>query len=219
MKGILFKPEMVEAIVDGTKTMTRRIAFKIGANARPPYLHGETIYIKESYYAFGYWTNVKGEKTKGGKQKTEFVDLTTRNKLTHQFTFTNEMRLTNKQQKQLCRLPKWEKRSALFMPEKVARWFLYIDKQPGLQQLNLISDEHAKREGIKRYFNELFQEERYFDYMAAENPHFGKMVGESHEWRYAGSSFKSLWIKINGEHSWDNNPTVWVISFKLKKDI
>ena len=28
------------------------------------------------------------------------------------------------------------------------------------------------------------------------------------------SSFRSLWLLINGEKSWDKNPWVWVYNFK-----
>jgi hypothetical protein len=29
--------------------------------------------------------------------------------------------------------------------------------------------------------------------------------------------FKSLWIEINGQASWDDNPSVWVIHFQVKE--
>jgi hypothetical protein len=35
------------------------------------------------------------------------------------------------------------------------------------------------------------------------------------DWRYPVTSFSSLWQSIHGKDSWDANPWVWVISFKV----
>ena len=71
MKGILFRPEMIQAILEGTKTQTRRVikpqppddARLIGAcdvwgwqvdgvftnESKPPYQVGEVVYVKEAW--------------------------------------------------------------------------------------------------------------------------------------------------------------------------
>ena len=47
MKGILFKPEMIQAIVEGKKTQTRRVG-------KSRYRIGEIIYIKEAIHRFNF---------------------------------------------------------------------------------------------------------------------------------------------------------------------
>lgn len=38
---------------------------------------------------------------------------------------------------------------------------------------------------------------------------------KSHEYTSPNHAFESLWSKINGQESWDSNPWVWVISFEV----
>lgn len=33
-------------------------------------------------------------------------------------------------------------------------------------------------------------------------------------WTNPVEEFKQLWVRINGQESWDSNPFVWVIEFK-----
>lgn len=56
MKGILFKPEMIKAIVEGRKTETRRVIKPQPCHnmverfwQKPRYQPGETVYIKEAW--------------------------------------------------------------------------------------------------------------------------------------------------------------------------
>lgn len=49
MKGILFKPELINLILDGDKKTTRRLK----TSEKPRYNVGEVVYLKETYAMLG----------------------------------------------------------------------------------------------------------------------------------------------------------------------
>lgn len=143
MKGILFKPEMIRAILDGKKTMTRRIIkpqpehdfrfiapaivnykFALKDNMKyiiAPYQPGEVIYIKEAY----------DEGCMGGYiYKLDYTDEELKSAAKGVF--------------------RWK--SPLFMPKKAARFYLQI-KNVNIQRLSEISVEDALKEGFTNTFN------------------------------------------------------------------
>lgn len=95
---------------------------------------------------------------------------------------------------------KWK--PSIFMPKEACRIFLTI-KSIRIERLQAIGEEEAKAEGVDKIFNDLFDEWRFKDY-----------ANNDFSWRLAVSSFKSLWEKINGKKSWDQNPFVWVYEFE-----
>jgi len=99
---------------------------------------------------------------------------------------------------------KWK--PSIFMPKNACRLFLEI-KDIRVERLNCISEEDAMAEGVDFRFFELFQENRFKDYL-----------DEKDDYRTGYSSFQSLWEKINGLDSWKANPWVWVLEFeKIEK--
>lgn len=99
--------------------------------------------------------------------------------------------------------PKRNWKPSIHMPKAAARiWLRVTDIR--IERLQDISEEDAISEGIKSRYSEIFNEERYHDYLNEES-----------EWRFPESSFQSLWTKINGPESWDLNPWVWVVSFEV----
>lgn len=145
MKGICFKEEMFKAIIDGTKTPTRRVIkpqpiideiipttnIKSGLftykkafydeqqliNYASRYKVDEIVYLKEPYYAYGYWR--KQGLTK--KYKTAWVFVVIAPK--------DIKYLSNKPANILSGMSEkigWYKRNKLFMPEKYARYFIKI---------------------------------------------------------------------------------------------
>ena len=100
---------------------------------------------------------------------------------------------------------KWK--PSIHMPKAACRFWLEI-KSIKVERLNSINPVDAIFEGIDLYFNSMFQEQRYRDYLGNDD------WKSKSEWRDPVSSFKSLWQKINGKESWDLNPWVWVIEFK-----
>ncbi len=146
MKGILFKPDMTKAIVEGRKTVTRRVIkpqpeldvagiwdwkprkdVEIGWRqiydqamiieyAR--YQVGETVYIKEAHYRWGRW--IKNGFTKTGKQAWSFKSDN------HAVSYLDcpplQLIETNKSRN----LPGWYKRPSIFMPRRYIRIWLEI---------------------------------------------------------------------------------------------
>lgn len=91
---------------------------------------------------------------------------------------------------------------SLFMAKHHCRIFLKITnvRVEGLQS---ISEDAAESEGVEKKFSTLFNECRFKDYHNVKD-----------DYRCAVSSFQSLWASINGVESWDANPWVWVIEFE-----
>ncbi|MGJ3353483.1 hypothetical protein [Providencia sp. Je.9.19] len=77
-----------------------------------------------------------------------------------------------------------------------------------IEQLNHISEEDAKAEGILMLDNNFGNGTAYCDYTLAD-------LYDTAEWfNRASDSFISLWQSIYGAEIWLNNPWVWVIEFK-----
>jgi hypothetical protein len=103
---------------------------------------------------------------------------------------------------------KW--RRSIFMKKQYARIWLKISEVK-VERLQDISEEDAKAEGILPLLassTQLVTQARlYFDY---SKPRQFFNDGLPAFW-----SFNSLWCSINGGESWEANPWVWVITFKV----
>jgi len=105
------------------------------------------------------------------------------------------------------RFDKWK--PSIFMPKEACRIRLLI-KDIRVERLQDISEEDAIAEGIEREGD---------GFKAYRKIHSGRHKGEPHPWnsvsnRSARTSYEELWESINGEGSWDKNPWVWVIEFE-----
>lgn len=127
MKGILFKPEMYDAVVSGKKTQTRRIAlFKKDKNliafnlggikvlSKPRYNIGETVYLKEPYY----------------------IDDIDPDTVFYKFSGLSDF--------------DYDWKNKLFMPESCARNFIKITKV-STERINDISESDCIAEGIEAF--------------------------------------------------------------------
>ena len=223
MKGILFKPGLIPAIVEGRKTQTRR-AIKpqpdlglpefdryshiavdwyhptkidrmgkeypgeqvFGAFTddgewgwRCPYLVGETVYIKEAHYRYGYW-NETGKYTKAGR-------------LEHQFIPTMDEVRYEENRPERVNAPSWQsngwyRRSPLYLPESAARHFLKI-LAVRAERLQEITPGDVLKEGIP---------------FAGEGSEIDAL------W-----DFMELWNSTNPKYPFDSNPWVWVYGFEF----
>ena len=98
-------------------------------------------------------------------------------------------------------LDKWK--PSLFMPKYACRIFLKC-VSVHVERLHEIDEESAIKEGVKVNHGgfELYTKEEMFK----NNRNYAKTAIES---------YKSLWKKINGKESWDENTFVWVYKFEV----
>lgn len=170
LRPILFNSNMVNAILRGHKTMTRRKVKTRGEKC--PYGNvGDVLWVRETTFTFGGRVSYKADHLhcKGKNPNVKFT-------------------------------------SSIFMKKKDCRIYLIIT-DVRIERLKKISKKDAKKEGVEFRANTLFGDTEvvYRDYLGGS------------DYKTPIQSFKSLWQKINGYNSWDENPWVWVIEFKVAK--
>lgn len=236
MKSILFKSEMTAAILaedpDYQKTMTRRPlnpqipeGWEMGTSSSPgmtlgsitsphpkkgrfglfirreiwpdagKYEHdiitfpygrpGEIIYVKETYWAWGRW-ETRFDKKKG-RDAWHFIDMT--RECGKKYQFSQPVPMGTREGV----TPAWHKRPSLFMPGHASRIQLEIE-DVRVERLQDISEADAKAEGVS---GEKEAADAGLDWY--DKPR---------------RAFRFLWQRINGAGSWEENPLVWVITFK-----
>lgn len=186
---------MVRGILSGAKTQTRRVV--------KPQSHE----IDGVIYHAGRYPNLAPCKF-GTIGDVLWVRETWRPK-THDFPtgWRYEYRATAEQDFTPTDGP-WK--PSLFMPRDACRICLEIT-DVRVERLNDISEADAKVEGVK-YIQDggndgpIWEFQGYVDYM---DKHGDNLLSTAKE------SYKSLWEKINGLGSWDKNPWVFVIEFKM----
>lgn len=102
----------------------------------------------------------------------------------------------------------WYKRPSLFMPKYACRIFLEIT-DVRVERLKDLSEEDAVAEGVNPLW--MSNSQLLTDGQLYQNYH---QKGFFNEGMTAYGSFQTLWDKINGLDSWKSNPWVWVVSFK-----
>jgi hypothetical protein len=196
MKSILFKPYMVQAVLEGKKTQTRRIV-----TAPRKVLFSITLDTRMSQLALHLWQletpifdrqlvacNVKPKYKVGeiiyvkepyGANPTFSFGITSDDKFYYQ---DNPEYLTTT-----------DKFNAMFMPEFASRIKLEITAIRG-ERLWKITDADAIAEGI---------------------PNLNSGAGAAVCNDSPSVLFEQIWEEINGKGSFALNPLVWVYSFKV----
>lgn len=185
MKPILFKPEMIKAILSGNKTMTRRIIkdMKFNELLQPvydKYKVGDVLYVKESYSE----TVCNGIIYKADNYKISRDNLA---------------------------FSKWK--SALFMPKYAARIFLRVT-DVRIEKLQDISKVDAIAEGIAQVDDRPILYNNYLCKKKGAKCFCEKDIEKTYGFINPVKSYYSLWEKINGTGSWNLNPDVAVICFE-----
>ena len=194
MKSIMFTEPMYRAILDGRKTMTRRLInpqpvsiVPYGAGYRrivtgyyfpiePRYKIGETLYLKEPYCPT--FVDVESDEIKKILYKYDglYPEIS----------------------------KAWENK--MFMPERYARHFIEILSVKA-ERIQGITDEDCMREGIMKYWN------------CTEKRHkYGWQINDVEVLSYSTprESFAALINSIK-KGAWERNEWYWAYSFKLIK--
>lgn len=198
---------MVQAILDGRKTQTRRVV-KIPdgqtawsankgmylsvtdepenpncrlLNILPKWSVGDHLWVRETFAEVGCigWPIDKFEYA----YRADFPD--------GQWSGYADM----------C-LEKWK--PSIFMPRAASRITLEVTSVRA-ERLNDISEADAVSEGIAVLGGKVDDSPVFENYLKR---------GVENGYGYPKNSFRSLWQSINGTDSWQANPFVWVISFK-----
>lgn len=220
-RPILFSAPMVRALLDGTKTQTRRVVkqqivrderfiggFKlIGPGGvetaiggplaffQSPYgLPGDRLWVRETFYAWGHWTK-RRNKAKG-REAWHFVDETAGAGKAYRYDADEKLPRRKRELHEVG----WWKRPAIFMPRAAVRITLGITGVR-VERLQDISEADSAAEGCAKNHNGYFW----------GGPH---AVSGLKQMATARQAYRDLWESINGPDSWAANPWVWVVEFK-----
>lgn len=226
-RPILFSGEMVRAILDGRKTQTRRIA-KLDLS---PWLDGQADKIDESEMVFQFSEGHSGfglyvscaDYPEEGSDFYRCPYGKPGDRLWVRETFTPPASRGPKSSKTVenCHYKadgwwnidgtpiKWK--PSIHMPRWASRITLEI-KSVKVERLQDISEEDALAEGVS--FDSGWEESLGEGYTSGSGYLNYQSEDDAYEFGTAKESFRSLWNKINGADSWNQNPWVWVIEFK-----
>jgi hypothetical protein len=205
-RPILFSGPMVRAILDGTKTVTRRIVDSVVNRAYvssscPFGKTGDHLWVRETWCQPVVLGDCKNPSLASKLGSVEYaVDMGIM-----RFTFGGNFR-------PLLSDMRW--RPSIHMPRWASRITLEI-QSIRIERLQDISEVDSIAEGIHRFTKdgELC---KYWHCDPFDGP-------EQRSWvdlpRTANEAFRHLWDSINlkranAQHSWDKNPFVWVLSFR-----
>jgi hypothetical protein len=199
---MLFSTDMVKAILNGTKTETRRI-IKFSKKIVNPHI-GFTAFTEEGDFSVrGIHANGEyGESFFKLKVKKNDVIWVRETFVQYEVLGKNGKEIETEYKADESPI-KFRWKASLFMPKTACRIFLKCTSVKA-ERLHDIDEKGAINEGIQKVFNTMFDEFRYKDYSNVKS-----------DWRSAISSYQSLWANINGFDSWDENPLVWVYKFEV----
>ncbi|WP_329805443.1 hypothetical protein [Flavobacterium facile] len=210
MHPILFNTEMVQAILQGRKTQTRRTKGLNIINIDPsdwkieqlkslwaksdingfkklkkPYEVGDVLWVRENFYS------IESENHWSVSQM-----VMCESKIFYAADIQNHETIRP--------LHRGKSRPSIHMPKTFARIFLQI-KDVRIEKLNDISDKDSIAEGINTENCE--GKECYYFYPSND-------LRDDSYLDSPKTSFYSLWNSINGEKAWALNPWVWVVEFE-----
>lgn len=189
-RPILFSTPMVEAILDGRKTQTRRI-FKV--NKTPITHQQETVFwdvemgeaVYNSMGGQSWWNCPYGNIGDILWVRETWQETTWLHPSNEEYGYI--YKASENGREWAANDESWTWKPSLFMPKSACRLFLEIT-DIRIERLQEISANDIKSEGVS--------------YTIDYYPNLLDL-------------WENLWIKINGQKSWDENPFVWVVNFKV----
>lgn len=215
---ILFSTPMVQAILAGRKTMTRRVVkpqLPIGTKwhevydgelnyrivdekivstlCKCPYgKPGDLLWVRENWAARDCNTSTGVVKLEYQASEGEYSNILLKKSVMILYAPLREKK-------------KWK--PCIHLPKEAARiWLEVTDVR--VERLQEVTDREAAAEGIEYVTSPSMTVRGWRDYENAKpenGPNFYREV----------MSFRSLWSKINGPESWEANSWVWVVSFRV----
>jgi hypothetical protein len=205
---IIFSAPMVNAILSGKKTQTRRVV-KIRKGGRNwhrddpaaisacPYGQvGDRLWVRETWTQY---QTVNSIKRLDGRSYSEVSDGLVGYRADGSDTikdFREHIMLTGESdiEEVITNGDKW--RPSIHMPRWASRITLEVT-DVRIERLQDISNPDAEEEGI-----------------ANINGTYAVDMDAPRCWQQARDAFQDLWLQINGPKSWDANPLVWRIEFR-----
>ena len=201
---VLFSPPMVQAILEGRKTQTRRVVKKIHPNSKN--LLPESEMLNHSI-GFTFWEPDQFEvpenerlvslvKCPYGKPgHLLWVRETFDSKSGCLGSVLFKANYSTKELNQAAKgVFRWK--PSIHMKKDYARIWLEVEEIK-VERLKDISHDDCPEEGIEMIGT------KFKNYLGNE-PTYNQRI-----------SFRSLWQSINGLESWEQNPWVWVVKFKV----
>jgi hypothetical protein len=204
-RPMLFSTLMVQALLNGTKTQTRRgIKDAIRVEKVPQYLEYKDDWGKYMVQnSNNQYKLIKPTANIGDIiwVRETFVNDPTRHFLEHDY-FQYKADIYGIKS---IFDGKWK--PSIFMPKKACRIWLKVTNVR-VEKLQDITEDDAKNEGLL-----LVNKERFLGTSTGYKNYLGSGVCEE-----ARVSYFSLWALINGELSYHTNPFVWVYDFEVIRE-
>ena len=196
MKPILFNTPMVQAILDGRKTMTRRAikwqkvhmadSRKELLLKRSPIEVGDVLWVRETFSVIS-----------GNGETPNSLDL-----IAYKVNDDEQSKIITE-----CKC--WK--PSIHMPKEYARIFLHVTNVR-VERLQDISEEDCLAEGIYEYDDNDCTGNYKAYTIKKQNIQDGIFIHDKFNSAY--EAFEWLWSSINGKGAWEENPYVFVYEFE-----
>jgi hypothetical protein len=201
-RPILFSGPMVRAILDGSKTQTRRVVADRHLSGGPPEevllescpygQPGDRLWVREAWRSYECFDHLP-PRSIAENSKVEYVAGGNNVGIPRLMHGMGKIR------------------PSMFMPRWASRITLEITGIR-VERLQEISGADASMEGVSAWADSLEPESEARDLAVATAARHGLWKGRDFEGWYA-----ALWESINGPGSWAANPWVWVVEFARVK--